>query len=235
MYIATELLFLFFILLVKIFFSTQTNLLNVLTFLPILTTALYTSKYRHQIEKGSKILYVAILFAIFGDLFLIYINNVYGIFFFFLSQICYYLYLTDYKNKEGIALLTTINFICCTILKENMLFLEAFVYAVVSIVTCVISTKKVRKRKIPFAYYISFVFLYICDTNLFLLSCISEFRLSVDTTFFYVLEWISYISFQILICTSIIHRLPKKIEDIINRVNKKFLFYEERWKEKHTF
>lgn len=130
-YSIVELILLIFLIIHKWFLNNQ-SILNLLTFLPIFFTALYMFVSKKKIEKPDKLLYLALLIAVVGDIFLIYINNVYGIYSFLLIQLIYFYYFNNSKVKISYLIyIAILVLITCLLLDKKSLVIEGILYFVI--------------------------------------------------------------------------------------------------------
>ncbi len=181
------------------------SVLDLLTFLPIFFTAIYMFANKKIISKQDKLLYLALLIAVLGDIFLIYINNVYGIYSFLLIQLIYFYYFNNEKVKISyliyIALLVLIT---CLLLGHSSLIIEGVIYFVIFARNLYSTLNYQEHTKKTLLILIGFIFLAVCDTNVFLVSCLQEYNiLPLLEKIFFTIEWTAYISFQVIISYSI--------------------------------
>lgn len=215
----------------KLEFISNIQLLNILTLTPIICSALYVTYYHKEINEDSKILYFSILSAILGDLFLIYYNQAIGISFFFLAQCFYYSYLNHERDNKALIIFTTFNFAACLRFGEIMLKPEAFFYAVITLFNILKSLELISKKKIPVEYFAAFIFLMLCDICLFLIFMIDEYNLTfINSNIFFIIEWICYISFQILLSTSLTNHMDFSFNEFLKNIISPFQVEEEKCK-----
>lgn len=203
-YSMTELILLIFLIIHKWFLSNQ-YILDLLTFLPIFFTAIYMFSSRNNIEKKDKLLYYALLIAAIGDIFLIYVNNVYGIYSFLLIQLIYFYYFNNSKVKISyliyIALLVLVT---CLLLKSKSIVIEGVLYFVIFARNIYSTLNHQQHTKKTLLILIGFICLAVCDTNVFLVSIIQEYNISsLLEKICFTTEWIFYISFQVMISYAI--------------------------------
>ncbi len=215
----------------KLEFIENNTLLDLLTLTPILCSSLYVVYYHKEVNEDSKILVMSLFSAILGDLFLIYYNEAIGISFFFLAQCFYYSYLNQEKDKKALIIFALANFIACLRFGEAMLKPEAFFYAIITLSNIIKSIELIIKKKILIEYFMAFVFLMICDISLFLIFLFIEYNITlIDTNIFFIIEWISYIAFQILLSTSLTNHMDYSFNEILKNIVEPFQNEEEKCK-----
>lgn len=203
-YSIVELILLIFLIIHKWFLNNQ-SILNLLTFLPIFFTALYMFVSKKKIEKPDKLLYLALLIAVVGDIFLIYINNVYGIYSFLLIQLIYFYYFNNSKVKISYLIyIAILVLITCLLLDKKSLVIEGILYFVI-FARNIYSTLNYQKHtKKTLLILIGFICLAVCDTNVLIVSIVQEYNIfPLLEKICFTIEWIAYISFQVFISYAI--------------------------------
>lgn len=181
------------------------SVLDLLTFLPIFFTAIYMFANKKIINKQDKLLYLALLIAVLGDIFLIYINNVYGIYSFLLIQLIYFYYFNNTKVKISyLIFIAILVLITCLLLGHNSLIIEGVLYFVIFARNLHATLNYQKHTKKTLLILIGFICLAVCDTNVFLVSCLEEYNiLPLLEKICFTIEWTAYISFQVIISYAI--------------------------------
>ncbi len=199
-YIILEFICFILIALTKFLFKTRW-MLNILTMSPIILTIIYNSFFKKEFQKEKNILYLAILFAGLGDLCFVYFENIYGIYFFFLIQLCLLYYLNKSNLKIAhISILALMVFVLCFTFKKFYLLVIGILYIFIFLFNLINLKKQSQFNSYLNVLLFSFVLLSLCDINVFLIYVINYFHkfLYLENIFF-VFEWGTYILFQIFI------------------------------------
>ena len=227
-YVILQFIQLVLIILVKFYYSSNIVLLNILTLTPILLSVFYATYYHTNIEEDSKLLYFSLIAAVFGDICLIYFNQALGISFFFIAQSFYYSYLNKGKDLKILIPFVIINSLFCYHYGNNALMPEAALYALITLFNVIKSIKLIIRKKIKVAYFMSFIFLMLCDVSLFLLFVFTEYKINlINIDIFYVIEWISYIMFQTLLVTSLTNYVDEHIIEFLENLVKPYQIEDE--------
>ena len=182
----------------KITNSFPSYILHFFTILPSIITLIYLFLTKKFSKKFFSFPINSFFFTLGGDFFLIYSLKSLGIYLFLLLQINYYFYLTKTKNNKGLLLFLILNFICLLLYRDKFLFIEGALYAFFSLNNIIKSIYAFSQNKLPKLYLLAFLFLFICDFNLFFLTILKDLPItSVNFTSFFLTEWLSYILFQI--------------------------------------
>lgn len=203
-YLILELILLIYLIVYKWVLTNET-ILDLLTFLPIFITAIYMFINRKKITKHDKLLYTALLIALVGDIFLIYIDNVYGIYSFLLVQLLYFYYFNNEKVKKSTLILCALLVLgMCLNLGKRSLFFEGVIYIIIFGHNLYISIKYINNSKKNLFIIIGFILLAICDTNVFIVSIAEMYNiLPLLEKICFTIEWVAYISFQLFISFAI--------------------------------
>ena len=218
-YVILQFIQLILIILAKFYYSSNILLLNILTLSPILVSAFFLINYHKYIEEDSRILIYSILSAILGDISLLYSNPALGISFFFLAQAFYYSYLTQEKNLKFLIAFCITNSVLCYQYGDIALEAEVIIYALITIFNIMKSIKLTIRKKIKVAYFTSFIFLMISELALFLLLLFNKYSINlINMDILYVIQWLSYIMFQILLVTTLINYADVRVINFLERV-----------------
>ncbi len=200
LYVILEII-LFLIMIFYKMFIGETWLLHILNLLPILLTSFVVSICTMKNKNIVKPLYLIVMLAVLGDLCFIYLKNIYGIYFFFIIQLC----LIRYLNKEQIKIsyliiLSSLILGICYFLDNRYLVIEGILYVGIFMFNLVTLMKKAKIEKRFFLLLIAFIFLSICDFNVLMIFLIKMFNLGIILeNFCFIIEWFFYIGFQIML------------------------------------
>lgn len=183
---------------IKITNSFNKSLLNFFTLLPSILTIIYLLKSNNIIKIKQSFPIKGLLLAFCGDFFLIYFLKPLGIYLFLLLQIAYHHFLTKNANNKFILFFLLINFLFILFYQEKILIIEGSLYALVSLNNIIKTIYYFALNKITKLYLLAFLFLFICDFNLFFLTFLEKYNInSINLNYFFLSEWLSYIFFQI--------------------------------------
>jgi len=199
LYIVLEIILYILLIINKVFLLSETWL-DIFTLLPVLFTTFYFMIHKKKIAKRNHPLSLAIHIATLGDLSFIYIDNIFGIYFFFLIQLCLIYYL-HYKviKKYYLLLLGILIFILCYFLNTHYLIVIAILYFILFLYNLNTLKEGVRKGK-GWLLFLAFLFLAICDIQVFLVYIIDKlhWKVMIENLCFGI-EWCFYILFQVLL------------------------------------
>lgn len=188
MYILSEFTLLI-IILIGIF-NFNNDILNIIKFIPIFINLIVSFNRKVDIN-----LRLGIISTIIADVFfLLFDIHLYGVLFFFIGQIFYYLYLNNSKNKF-IYFLMFLNIIGVLIFK-NMI-IEACFYGLLEIINIYKCHKLSRKDKKINKFKYGLILLLLCDITIGLRQLFTldnNIKLILDAS-----EWLFYIPSQILV------------------------------------
>lgn len=197
-YIFMEIYLLFLLVILKSINITQ-SILNIFTLLPISLT-LFFNWLNLKNKKENRYLYLVIFMAFLGDLSFSYYNDSLGILFFCFASIAYFMFLNKLRPKKIILIITFISFLSCIFFPTKFIFVEIIFYAILSLMNLLKSLKLVIRKKLNYSYFISFLYLAICDINLSLNYIFQYFKLNkffIDI--FFIVTWTFYLFFQIIL------------------------------------
>lgn len=197
-YTIVEILFLILIYISKLFIKDKL-ILDIFTLLPIALTVTYIFIKRVKITSTNNILFYGILLLILGDIAFITKYKVFGIYFFSILQVNYFFYINKHLNKRLIIPIQISNLLLCLIFQDKILYLEASFYAFITLLNTIKATYLSKKKQLSKTLHLAFICLLICDSNLALIFLTKLLKINISENIFFILEWLFYISFQILI------------------------------------
>lgn len=205
-YIFFQIILLFLIVILKSL-NFDTNTIKVLTTIPITLTLFFNTinKYKNL----SQFMYIALFMAFLGDLAFLYYNNSLGILFFCLTALFYYLFLNKVRPRKITYFLIFISFIWCFMIPQKFIFILIPFYCFISLINLIKSLKLIIKKQLNILYFISFIYLAICDLNLFLIFLLKHYNVFTEfIDIIFIIEWTFYLFFQIIL-TSILQNKNK--------------------------
>ena len=199
-YIGLEVLLFVGMVICKLFFQAFV-FMKCLNLLPILFTAGYVTLYRRRVGTSLKSLHLVLLLAVIGDLLFVVDEAIYGVYLFFLIQLCLLYYLNRTQLKPWyLIILAILIFVLCYVFNKNYLVVQGMLYIVLFLYNLWCLFKRSRYAKRELSLFLAFLFLSICDVQVFL---IYQFQKQGAAVLYenicFIIEWFCYIRFQVFL------------------------------------